>query len=360
MASVISAVTRGLTAATDLISLFESAEKVFQNQGARQNGALHKASIVNRLVCLGFTIAEVGMVLSGKKSEDLLTLKKIEILPRFAQLPLSACIETLDADESSRGAFKAFEKGIISPFADLFRLSAQYRCYYESRFLEMDPEKLSAEKRPIYETQAIGAEANQVITGYKAVDLEECKQNLASAEKSAASGAILRALAENGILEQMVFDLSIPLYERLAHFLRRDHRPAPAPAPAGQQAPQVADLDLNAANHPRIPLLLHEDDVFRAFICPITQEPIRDPVLDPTNGQTLYERHAILAWLNVDHISPTTRQPLEAADLLEAPAIRAIIDRRLQHHFLGVQNYLNEHRHDPIPPDDQPIVAQYQ
>ena len=48
-------------------------------------------------------------------------------------------------------------------------------------------------------------------------------------------------------------------------------------------------------------------------ICPITQEPIKDPVLAP--DYHLYERSALEQWLRTNPTSPMTRQPMRLEDL---------------------------------------------
>ena len=48
-------------------------------------------------------------------------------------------------------------------------------------------------------------------------------------------------------------------------------------------------------------------------ICPITQEPIKDPVFAP--DYHLYERSALEQWLRTNPTSPMTRQPMRLEDL---------------------------------------------
>lgn len=51
-----------------------------------------------------------------------------------------------------------------------------------------------------------------------------------------------------------------------------------------------------------------------SFYCPITHEIMKDPVIDPTDGQS-YERSALLEWVRAHGTSPATRRPISAADL---------------------------------------------
>ena len=48
-------------------------------------------------------------------------------------------------------------------------------------------------------------------------------------------------------------------------------------------------------------------------VCPITQEPIKDPVLAP--DFYTYERSALEQWLRTNPTSPMTRQPMRLEDL---------------------------------------------
>ncbi|CAF1014129.1 unnamed protein product [Rotaria sordida] len=60
------------------------------------------------------------------------------------------------------------------------------------------------------------------------------------------------------------------------------------------------------------------------FICPITHELMRDPVIDPDGNS--YERQAIEGWLRQNGTSPITRTPLSASDLRPNRALKAAID----------------------------------
>lgn len=88
-----------------------------------------------------------------------------------------------------------------------------------------------------------------------------------------------------------------------------------------------------------IPQTMHDDIVLSKYICTITQEPMRDPVADPTNGgKTLYERAAIVKWLQTKNTSPATRFTLNDFQLLERPALSALINSRLKLHSRGSRN----------------------
>jgi hypothetical protein len=66
-----------------------------------------------------------------------------------------------------------------------------------------------------------------------------------------------------------------------------------------------------------------EDDMPESFMCPLTQEVLRDPVVDPEGNS--YERSAIESWLEKNNTSPITRKPLRKEDLVPNRALREVI-----------------------------------
>ena len=60
-----------------------------------------------------------------------------------------------------------------------------------------------------------------------------------------------------------------------------------------------------------------------AFMCPITQELMEDPVVT-ADGQT-YERKEVTEWLATHNISPLTGEPLPHKDLVPNVALRNLI-----------------------------------
>jgi hypothetical protein len=68
---------------------------------------------------------------------------------------------------------------------------------------------------------------------------------------------------------------------------------------------------------------------FPQFICPISFSLVTDPVLDPTNGITIYERSAIVRHLNNERRSPMTRLPLEISQLVNVPNLA----REIKNHY---------------------------
>ncbi len=61
-----------------------------------------------------------------------------------------------------------------------------------------------------------------------------------------------------------------------------------------------------------------------SFLCPITREPMEDPVIC-CDGHT-YERHAIEMWLRNNSRSPKTNQPLPSRELIPNHALRSAIE----------------------------------
>ncbi|CAG9467059.1 unnamed protein product [Pedinophyceae sp. YPF-701] len=62
----------------------------------------------------------------------------------------------------------------------------------------------------------------------------------------------------------------------------------------------------------------------QAFLCPITHEAMRDPVIDKDGNS--YEREAIVAWLAVHGTSPITRAPMTLDDLRPNRALLDLIN----------------------------------
>jgi len=61
------------------------------------------------------------------------------------------------------------------------------------------------------------------------------------------------------------------------------------------------------------------------FLCPITQEIMKDPVIDPHTGHS-YERTAIESWIKKMGTSPMTRLPLKMNHLIPNRSLRIAIE----------------------------------
>ena len=71
-----------------------------------------------------------------------------------------------------------------------------------------------------------------------------------------------------------------------------------------------------------------EENVPPHFICPITYQVMKDPVID--NDGVSYEREAITEWLRKGNTtSPTTQKPLLLSDLRPNRALREAIEQHL-------------------------------
>jgi hypothetical protein len=68
------------------------------------------------------------------------------------------------------------------------------------------------------------------------------------------------------------------------------------------------------------------ENVPEGFICPLTQEIMSDPVIDPEGNS--YERSAIEEWLNKNKTSPITRSPLAIGDLIPNRALQTAIEEK--------------------------------
>jgi len=79
-----------------------------------------------------------------------------------------------------------------------------------------------------------------------------------------------------------------------------------------------------------------------AYYCPITCDIMREPVMD-REGHT-FERAAIEQWIEAHHTCPTSRVPLELADLAPNRALRDAIEE-----FLAANPALRPEAHAPAP-----------
>lgn len=66
------------------------------------------------------------------------------------------------------------------------------------------------------------------------------------------------------------------------------------------------------------------ESIPKEFICPITQEVMKDPVIGP-DGMT-YEKEAIVNWLKKHKASPITRQPMDPSQLVPNRALKSTIE----------------------------------
>jgi hypothetical protein len=77
------------------------------------------------------------------------------------------------------------------------------------------------------------------------------------------------------------------------------------------------------------PTTLSCNDIeYQSFVCPITQELMRDPVITP-HGIS-FERNAILDWISKNPICPFTKKPLRKDDLITNYALKSSIQEYLK------------------------------
>ncbi|MFI5343870.1 MAG: U-box domain-containing protein [Chlamydiales bacterium] len=338
---MISACSRAIVLACDAYNAITSLSSVMEKRvRGEEEDMLEIASAVNRFVMVGFTIAEIGALFAGATNEGLSNIKKLELLPKMANIPIQIIYEGDRIEPDARGMVKFICRGVVAPISDLCRVVNEQAGYEEASYLDKyhaDPENA---RRPIYEQVGYGEDSHFVIVGYKPIDPKECEANIAAAQSSAKIAASLRCAMDLGIPEvatdaaQEVQQFGVELYQILADFLRQVQEP--------EINPNLGP-NLNFLAFKRIPTPLHNDVVFSKYICPITKEPIRDPVRDP-NGRTLYERSAILNWLAINPCSPVTRTPMEESDLEELKGVRALIDQRLLMHGNLLNQFLKDNQ----------------
>jgi hypothetical protein len=196
--------------------------------------------------------------------------------------------------------------------AKLYRLDAESTCLTEQGYVDMSDEERSKAKRPVYkyvEEGAISPEHpfERVASGYyecvgdRPVDKAE-SEGIVRQKRSVAqiTGDVERAVTlVTGILSIAAFAIK-----------SRQNR-----------VPQTQD---------DIPAEFENDEILRNYICPISQQIIHDPVIDPTT-MTLYERSYIEYWLDSGHaMSPLSKVHLTKEQLIPAPEAKKIIENRVR------------------------------
>lgn len=76
----------------------------------------------------------------------------------------------------------------------------------------------------------------------------------------------------------------------------------------------------------------HDSGALEDFVCPISLEPMRDPVVD-TDGNT-WDRSSILAWLKEHNASPKTGNKLTSQSLVPNRILRTLIEAQLGPGFI--------------------------
>lgn len=249
------------------------------NDPSQEIGVLKVTSFLNRLTNLGFTFAEMGMSIAGEDPEKIKKLKTLELAPRVSNLVLEAIRELENSDISKPGGTKCIERGLVAPILDILRVR-----------IEME-----------------------LLAGPNAGDrsLELLLVFLSTARMTA----------------------QLEVISTLHYFF------------AGQKTPPSSGVKeiFSLLNLDHIPIPLQNDNVFRQYRCRLTNQPVRDPVRDPTvQERVIYERSAIRLRLENNPNSPVSGRPLRVENLREMPNVKKIIDDKLREHERNLMQYLKD------------------
>ncbi len=314
MATTSETITKCLTGVCDIKRVYDAYQKKLQAESKGKDGIWEKASLINEAVCLIFTVGDVVMLASGQKAHSIQVLKFFGFFARGMSIIPGALVSSCDlidqpTDQPIVGKIiRLVEKDLLSPIADTARIGAELSALGEKHFLEMSPEELKDAKIPIYEWKGGGLDGYSEIVGYKPVDLDECKSNLKSWETAALVSSTVRTVAEFNTLSS----LGSLCYDSLYKYLH-------------------PNLDLLSRD--AIPLMLQNDEVFSKYKCPITERPIRYPVIiTGDEDTTYYERSAITEWINNYGTHPQHFTPLTVDQLEDAVIEANEINNRLSHY----------------------------
>ena len=93
------------------------------------------------------------------------------------------------------------------------------------------------------------------------------------------------------------------------------------------------EVPVKSTNPHPVPLSIPSEDEryiqdISAFICPISEEVMKDPVITPYGH--CYERESITQWLRNHQTDPLTNQPLSIEDLRPCFALKSAIEETIQ------------------------------
>jgi hypothetical protein len=371
IAKVLQVAIRGADLVVDIDDLMRS----------RAYEDLKKISIATRTTLLFFSIADLAMVLSGQSRTALYRgVKSIEPVAHIFNLPVNAmeAIEVFtDPHASTIDKIKAAEKKILGSFISVTRSMCESELTWQRHYRDLPPEEQKKLQFPIYESDG---DDGYNLVGYEKFDKEKCLQTIANLESCIPKMNVAEATTQANFVGR-VLGVSTAAFNLLVARVAA-HRPPPAPpqggavvaaraqgprlpivrpvsddafddavteslAPSSAVQPQLmqqiqpsSDEWLNLSYWKVIPVELHEDEVFKRFICAITNLPIRhivqDPTLEASQNATerpqpvYYEKSAIEYWLRTRAISPMTRKPLSVSMLRPCVSIQVIINNRLK------------------------------
>lgn len=286
---------------------------------------LQTANVVNRLMLLGFSVTETKKLFSNPSNNQVLaSLKARELPSRYLTLLIKLLKGPILAEDEVETPLQFLERAVIAPIADIARVSAEQSLYEIKHCLNNALEK---------NTIPIPNGSLDPILG--------CTEKLKKLEGQISNALKIKILAETSLISS-TGDLCREWYNSIYARAIADLR-------LSLQQPDLPQkIEAAIMNAFPIPAAFHEDLTLRSYICPITLEPIRYPVEDPTasshqQGQDnpiLYERSAIINSLSVRPLSPWTREPLTADQLISRQDIQDVIEMRLEHYSSNVWNYI--------------------
>ena len=213
MTSLVNVTAKALTVACDVIGALDAVNKMrcarerFGNAEDYEGVAwLERASVINRLVLLGISSVEIGMIINGSKAQSLRVLKGVEVLPRAVQMPLqfvSEIISTPPNEPIAKAGMRILSKGIVGPLADVVRTSFEQSIYEEQNYLDRLAEDPKA-TRPIYERVGSGDSEYLIQIGERPIDPQECKTTIDQAKNVAGMAAVVRVMAEAPIEDSVI------------------------------------------------------------------------------------------------------------------------------------------------------------
>lgn len=380
----VNVVAKGIQFAVRGADLVIEVDKLIENQNFNE---LKGASVTTRTALLFLGIAEIALAIANRSSSSTaITLKSIESLVHVINVPVQmseAAIVLANPSATTMDKVKIVEKKIIGSLIGLIRSTSELEYSSQVRYRDLPPEEQEKLQFPIYKCAGEDCE----IVGYKPFNKEECLQTISNLQACIPIMNSIETSVEIGIGSNIV-GITKPAFNLLVARVTAIAQNAPAPIPSLQTSPALVgaatrrgvghgvaamgggrvgfnfdndgDFDravTNSLNSSMIPQLvvraipqeedlgeqidlkrykfipseLHEDEVFKQFICSITRVPIRYVVGDPTSlgSPIYYERNAIHGWLRGQNVSPLTRKPLSISILKPCVAIQALINARL-------------------------------
>lgn len=327
---------------------------------------LKVAAVISRTAYTALNIISLICQHKGLSNKTTAILKFSELGVRLADVPINFMhtarkigIRNIKA-KSPQAILRLIEKGGIAPLAGVLRTISEINIVKEKIYiekLEKDPES----QRPVWEFDEDGIAR---IKEFKVINKEESKEFIKLCERINAGLNVTETLSQAGILEGTYRSI---IYKVLSGILRRDQRRIERENQElnalienqvnennalnqienlmipddGLDLVMMENIDgfqeidgeeiLNLKRATSIPDIFYKDIIFSKYICPISLQPIRYVVQDPTaNGAPIYyERDKIASWLVNHNTSPMTRLELKEEDLVPRPDIQSIIDQRL-------------------------------